>query len=136
MDTTYIPALIRESAPADGFVVVSVWTPGRYNSTRHTYDFFNTLPEALAHHNMIVAGRVRDHEPNGIFAALNGMPVRSALNLETMRYVEPAPWKRLPDCAKSTPENKMLKESSLRMRSAPTDCNQCSRRPLRNRGGG
>lgn len=124
MDTTYIPDVIRESAPdADGFVVVSIWKPARYTSTRHTYDFFDTLPEALAHHVAICDGRVRDYAPNGIFPACNGLPVGGPLDLETMRSVEPGPWKRLWDGAKSTPENKMLKELSLRDRGVPTDIN-------------
>lgn len=106
---------------ADGFVVVSVWTPGKYNSTRHTYDHFNTLDEAIAHHTAIREKRVEGYAPNGIFAAMNGLPVGGALNLDTLQAVSPSKWRRPRDGAQSTPENRMLKEMSLRDRRVPVD---------------
>lgn len=118
---TLSPIIETQTMDADGFVVVSVWKPGRYNSTRHTYDFFNTLPCALAHHNAICAGLVRDYEPNGIFPAKNGLPIGGALDAETLQSVEPGPRLRLWDGAKSTPENKLLKEQSLRFAGGEPD---------------
>jgi len=101
-----------------GFVVVSIWTPARYESTRHSYDWFKRLEDAVAYHRALRDGKVADYAPNGIFAALDGLPVGGPLDMQTIEsvMVDPHGWRRpwhTYSGARSSPENKQLAEHAI-----------------------
>lgn len=111
MDTT-LPVYGTQTA-ADGFVVVSTWLPGKYTATRHTYDFYTKLEDAVAYHRALGNGQIRDYAPNGVFPVRNGLPIGGPLDLATMEAVEPKLFRRPWDAAQSTPENRLLLEASI-----------------------
>jgi hypothetical protein len=109
---------------ADGFVVVSIWTPARYESTRHTYDWFQHLEDAVAYHRALRAGKVTDYTANGIFAARDGLPVGGKLDVAVIDTVmaDPHGWRRpwhQYSGARSSPENKQLAERAIFNGDAP-----------------
>jgi hypothetical protein len=97
----------------DGWVVVSIWTPAKYLSTKYTYEHFAHLVDAVAHHNGIRAGNVRDHEQHGIFPAKDGLPIGPPLDLATILSVTPVMWEHPTREAPCTPENKRLAERAI-----------------------
>jgi hypothetical protein len=108
MDTLYT------SAEADGWVVVAIWTPAKYLSTKYTYETFARLEDAVAHHHAVGKGLVRDHVQHGIFPTKDGLPIGPALDMTTIMAVAPAMWRWPARSAPCTPENKQLAEQAIR----------------------
>lgn len=97
----------------DGFVVVSIWTPAKYTSTKWTYEPFAHLADAVERHHAIRAGLVRDHVQHGIFPTKDGLPIGPALDMQTIMSVPVfglSPPERSAPC---TPENKRLAEQAI-----------------------
>jgi hypothetical protein len=117
MPDTALPATLE----CDGWVVVSIWTPAKYTSTKYTYEPFARLEDAVAHHRAIGEGFVRDHVPHGIFPTLDGLPIPGVgpLDMETILSVAPARWRWPERSAPCTPENKSLAEKAIRNGFAP-----------------
>jgi hypothetical protein len=98
---------------ADGYVVVSIWTPAKYLSTKYTYEPFAHLSDAVAHYHAARGGLVRDHVEHGIFPTKDGLPIGPPLDLQTILSV---PVFGLPHPSRSapcTPENKRLAEQAI-----------------------
>ena len=104
----------KVGTPDTGYVVVSLWTPSRYASTRYSYEYFETLPKAVIYHRRIVAGLVRDEEPRGIFASAGGLPTGGPLSAEAIAAVDVDlnNWRRN-YASPNSPENKHLKEAAI-----------------------
>ena len=103
----------------DGWVVVSIWTPAKYTSTKWTYEPFAHLADAVAHHRAIGEGFVRDHVPHGVFPTKDGLPIGPALDMETIQSVAPVKWRWPARSAPCTPENKALAEKYIANGFAP-----------------
>jgi hypothetical protein len=99
---------------ADGYVVVSIWTPAKYTSTKYTYEPFARLEDAVAHHRAIGEGLVRDHVQHGVFPTLDGLPIGPALDTDTLDAAPVVRWRWPARSRPCTPENKALAEGAIR----------------------
>jgi hypothetical protein len=115
MPDTAIPATID----CDGYVVVSIWTPAKYTSTKYTYEHFAHLVDAVAHHRAIDEGFVRAHVPHGIFPAKDGLPIGPPLDNDAVKAVPRKHWPWPDRSAPCTPENKALAEKYISNGFAP-----------------
>jgi hypothetical protein len=109
------------SIDCDGYVVVSIWTPAKYTSTKWTYEPFAHLADAVAHHRAIGEGFVRDHVPHGVFPTKDGLPIPGVgpLDMATLLSVTAAKWRWPARSAPCTPENKHYAEQAIRNGFAP-----------------
>jgi hypothetical protein len=123
-DTTMIAEQPVTVTDCDGYVVVSIWTPAKYTSTKYTYEHFARLPDAVAHHRAIGEGFVRDHVQHGIFPTLDGLPIGPPLDMQTILSVPVVAWRWPARSAPCTPENKSLAEKYIANGFAPAGKDQ------------